>query len=267
MAQLSSLQSIAGDPAVNYERFFVPAIGAPLARDLVALAKLRQGEHVLDLACGTGVVARLAADEVGDGVVVGVDVNPGMLAVARTASGERTIEWHEAGAEGLPLGEGSFDVAFCQLALQFFSDRAGALREVRRVLRPGGRVVINVPGPTPALFAVLEEALRRHVGPNAAAFVAAVFSLHDTNELCALMTREGLGEPQARTETKTLELPAPEDFLWQYLYSTPLAGPAGTLDEQGRAALQHDVVTGWSEFVRDGRLVLELGVTSATARA
>ncbi|HUG37602.1 MAG TPA: methyltransferase domain-containing protein, partial [Candidatus Limnocylindrales bacterium] len=71
------------NPAENYERFFVPAIGRPLAVDLVREADLRPGERVLDAACGTGVVARLAAAEVGpDGEVAGLDVNPGMLAVA-----------------------------------------------------------------------------------------------------------------------------------------------------------------------------------------
>ena len=70
-----------GDPAANYERFFVPAIGAPLATDLIHLAELRPGERVLDIACGTGVVARLASQQVGaTGTVAGLDVNPGMPA-------------------------------------------------------------------------------------------------------------------------------------------------------------------------------------------
>jgi SAM-dependent methyltransferase len=149
MTHQMSYETYSGGPAANYERYFVPAIGAPVAHDLIELAELRPGEHVLDVACGTGVVTRLAAEQVGGGAVAGVDINPGMLQVARNVAGDTAIEWHEASAEALPLGDATFDVALCQMGLQFFPDRPGALREMRRVLRPGGRVVINVPGPTP----------------------------------------------------------------------------------------------------------------------
>ena len=168
MTQQLSFETYRGNPAANYEHYFVPAIGAPLAQDLVELAALRPGERVVDVACGTGVVTRLAAERVGDAAVAGVDVNPGMLEVARTAAQDTAIEWHEASADALPLGDARFDVALCQMGLQFFPDRLAALRELRRVLRPGGRAVLNVPGPTPPLLAVLERALGRHLGPEVA---------------------------------------------------------------------------------------------------
>ena len=100
-----------GNLPANYERFFVPAIGAPLATDLIRLAALRPGERVLDVACGTGVVARLASQQVGDtGTVTGLDVNPGMLAVARSATPpDMPIDWHEASAEAMSLPDASFD--------------------------------------------------------------------------------------------------------------------------------------------------------------
>ena len=85
------------NPAENYERFFVPAIGAPVAADLIEIAALRPGERVLDVACGTGVVTRLAAARVGNsGSIVGLDVNPGMLAVARSVTrSPMVIEWRK----------------------------------------------------------------------------------------------------------------------------------------------------------------------------
>ena len=103
-------------PQVNYERFFVSAIGSPLATDLVRVAALRPGERVLDVACGTGVVARLAAKQVGaTGTVAGLDVNPGMLAVARSATPPgMPIEWHQASAEAMQLPDATFDVVLCQ---------------------------------------------------------------------------------------------------------------------------------------------------------
>lgn len=267
MTQWTSVETYGANPAANYERYFVPAIGEPLGRSLIALAVLRAGERVVDVACGTGVVTRLAAEEVGDSSVVGVDVNPGMLAVARAAASDAAIEWHEASADGLPLGDGTFDVALCQMGLQFFPDRYGALRELRRVLVPGGRIVLNVPGPTPALFVPLEDALGRHLGPEAAGFVATVFSLHDTDEVRALLTDAGFVDPQARSERVTLPLPAAEDFVWQYVYSTPLAAAAESLDDGRRADLQREVAAAWEPFASDDGLDLEVDVTSATARA
>jgi ubiquinone/menaquinone biosynthesis C-methylase UbiE len=266
MTQQISFETYRGNPAANYEHYFVPAIGAPLAQDLVELAALRPGERVVDVACGTGVVTRLAAERVGDAAVAGVDVNPAMLEVARTATQDTAIEWHAASADALPLGDATFDVALCQMGLQFFPDRLGALREMRRVVSSGGRAALNVPGPTPPLLAVLEQALGRHLGPEAAGFVATVFSLHEPEELQELMESAGFTDVEARSEHKALTLPAAEDFLWQYVFSTPLAEPAGKLDEERRADLQQEVVTGWAPFAEDGGLVLELDITSATAR-
>src|SRR3546814_6309302 len=135
-------------PPENYQRFFVPAIGAPLAADLVRNAALREGERVLDVACGTGVVTRLASEQVGaTGAVSGLDVNPGMLAVARAATPEgMSIDWHEANAAAMPLHEASFDVLMCQLGLQFLPDRPAALPDRHRVSGDGDRRGLHVRG-------------------------------------------------------------------------------------------------------------------------
>jgi ubiquinone/menaquinone biosynthesis C-methylase UbiE len=130
-----------------YERHLVPAIFGPWAEDLLAFALPKPAERVLDLACGTGVVARLAAQRVGpSGSIVGIDLNPGMLAVARsvTAPHGAQIEWRESNVNALPFHDATFDVALCQQGLQFFPDRSAALREVRRVLVPRGRIALSV---------------------------------------------------------------------------------------------------------------------------
>ncbi|HLS47699.1 MAG TPA: methyltransferase domain-containing protein, partial [Gemmatimonadales bacterium] len=232
-----------GSPPQNYERYFVPAIGAPAARGLIGIAALRPGERVLDVACGTGIVTRLAAEAVGgSGTVAGLDINPGMLMVARSSvPAGMTIEWHEAGAESMPFADATFDAVLCQMGLQFMPDRPAALSEMRRVLAPGGRLVLNVAGPTPPLFSLMADALERHVGAEAAGFVHQVFSLHDTTELESLLTGAGLRDVSVRAAVKALPLPASRDFLWQYVHSTPLAGAVAQVDDQRRNALEQDV--------------------------
>ena len=206
-------QPYGGSAAENYERHFVPAIGAPLANDLVEIADLRPGERLLDVACGTGVATRLAAQRVGTtGTVAGLDLNPGMLAVARsTTPSDTTIEWYEASAEKIPLPDASFDVVLCQMGLQFVADKPAALREMHRVLAPNGRLVLNVPGPMPPLMAVMGQALARHIGDEAEGFVRHVFSLHDMEELQNLIEDGGFDEASTRADTKTRRLPAPEE--------------------------------------------------------
>lgn len=269
MSKRVSFATIRGNAPENYERYFLPVIGSPLAADLVNAAGPGPGDRVLDLACGTGVVARLVADRIGDsGAIAGVDVNPDMLAVARdvTPAGV-AMEWHQASAERLPLPDHAFDVVLCSLGVQFFSDRPATLREVRRVLTTGGRFVFNLPGPTPPLFAGLEHALARHLGDPAAAFVRLVFSLHDPDEIRRLLSDAGFHGIDVTTSSKPLRLPAPDDFLWQYIHCTPLAAAAAQLDEQGRERLQRDVLAAWQPLAVDGSLPVQLDVTIATARA
>ena len=116
---------------------------------------------MLDATCGTGIVARLAAERVGpDGSVAGVDITPGMLSVARTVTAHLPIRWYETSVESMPLSDHAFDVVFCQLGLQFVADKAAALREMRRVLVPGGRLYLSVPAPS-RFFDVLEAAHRK----------------------------------------------------------------------------------------------------------
>ncbi len=257
----------AGTAPENYECFFVPAIGQPVAEDLIAMADLQPGQSVLDVACGTGVVARLAAEAVApSGKVTGLDSNPGMLAVAQEkAPRDISIEWSEANAELMPLQDGTFDVVLCQMGLQFVANKLGALREMRRVLAPGGRVLISVPGPTPPLFAIMADGLARHIGPEAASFAQVVFSLHDGDELAGLLKSAGFQDIEARTATKSLQVSEPRDFLWQYIHSTPLVAAIAKTDKAKRTAFERDVISLWQPFVANRSMTLEVGMTTAIA--
>jgi ubiquinone/menaquinone biosynthesis C-methylase UbiE len=268
MSQQHYGKAYGGSAPDNYERYFVPTIGAPLARDLIDIAVVRPGERVLDVACGTGVVARLASQQVGAaGTVAGLDVNPGMLAVASSATPpDLSIQWHESSAEAMPLPDASFDVVLCQMGLQFMPDKHAALREMRRVLTSSGRLILNVPGPTPRPFAIMAEALAHHIGAEAARFVSHVFSLCDTAELQKLISSAGFRDVSTQSEVKQLRLPAPKDFLWQYVHSTPLAAVVAQVDDERRELLEHEVVAKWQEFVEDRALMLEVRIVVATAR-
>lgn len=268
MSEANPDASLAKRAAENYQRYFVPVIGAPVAADLIKAATLRPGERVLDVACGTGVVTRLAAEEVGpDGTVSGLDPNPGMIAVAREVTPpQASIDWHQAPAEEIPLPDESFDVVLCGMGLQFFSDKPTGLREIRRVLAPGGRFIANLPGPIPPPLKIMEACLARHVSPESAGFVQAVFSLHDPDELTSLVTDGGFEVIDIQSAMTPVDLPAPEDFLWEYVQSTPLAAEVAQVDEESRVALERDFSQQCQPFVTDGRLPGQVRMTTVIAR-
>ena len=261
-------KSYGGSAPEVYQRHFVPAIGQPLARDLVHTAGIREGQRVLDVACGTGVVTRLAAERVGPtGRVAGADMNAAMLEVARalSAGSQPPIDWYETAAEAMPLPDASFDVVLCQLGLQFMRDKAAALREMRRVLVPGGQVFITVPKLMP-IFDVMHGAIARHIDPGTAAFVHLVFSLGDRASLERLLDHAGFDDVTVEPSTKEFHLPPAADFLWQYIQSTPLAPSIMGADENRRMALEREVVDGWQPWADGGGMTYQQDMLVASGR-
>ena len=215
-----------GNAAERYERWLVPFISGPWVPALLDLVELRPGERVLDVACGTGVVSRLAARRVApSGTVTGLDLNEGMLTVAGRLPLPPgfTIEWRQGSALALPFPDRAFDVVVCQHGLMFFPDRLKALEEMRRVLTPGGRVAISVwTGPSP-YFVAQREALARYLGVEAASTSAVAFSLGDPVELSGLLTGAGFRDVVVHLVPLTLRLPAPEEFVLRHLSALPPA--------------------------------------------
>ncbi len=227
-----------------YESYLVPAIFGPWAADLVELASPQRGERVLDVACGTGIVARLANQRVGpSGKVVGLDLNPGMLAIARSTSSTTNIDWREGNATAMPLEDATFNLVLCQQGLQFFPDKPNSLKEMRRVLVPSGRLALSVwtsmhesPG-----FALLLEALKRHIGPEAAAFMELPFSLGNQEELHGMITASGFRDINIHVMTKQLNFPSPNEFVRRYVAASPLASVVGKADNKSKEALLQDM--------------------------
>jgi ubiquinone/menaquinone biosynthesis C-methylase UbiE len=263
-----SYRDYSGNAAENYERYFVPAIARPVATLLLDAAALEAGERVVDVACGTGIVARLAAEQVGSaGSVVGVDVAPDMIDVARStaASAGLTIEWREGDAASLPVPDGSFDVVLCQMGLMLFADKPAALSEMRRVLDAGGRLTLSTPGTINRPMEILAEGLARHINPDLAGFVHAVFSMDDPAEHEQLLRDAGFGQVQAGVAAATTHLPPARDFLWQYINLTPLGAFVGPAPDAAKAALEQDVVGQWEASVGAGGGDLEQAMVVATA--
>jgi SAM-dependent methyltransferase len=245
MASYPRWQQVGGSAAEAYERQLVPAMFAPWAARLIELAGLQPGQRVLDVACGTGAVTRLAAPRVGgSGRVVGLDVNAAMLAVAGSlpAAEGAPIEWLQASALAMPLPRAAFDAVLCQQGLQQFPDRPAALREMRRVLRPGGRLAASVWSAIEASpgMAALVSALEQHVGVEAANNRRAPFALGDADELGGLLAVAGFRDVQVRTLVETARFRSPEALVEAQLAATPLS-TLGALNDEVRRIVARDV--------------------------
>jgi ubiquinone/menaquinone biosynthesis C-methylase UbiE len=219
-------QSVASVAEV-YEQFMVPTAFALWAADLLALLALLPGSRVLDVACGTGIVARMAAPHTGaTGVVVGLDLHGGMLAVARGQA--PTGVWVQGSATALPCATAAFDVVICQQGVQFFPDRLAALQEMARVLRPGGRVALVVWGAladNPG-HAALAQGLAQHLGPAVAAVLHTSFSLGDAEALPRLLAQAGFRDVVLSHSVKMLRFASPEAFVRVWVRGSVL-GRAG----------------------------------------
>lgn len=205
---------LTADEAWVYEEFFVPALFGQWASTVVDAAAVQPGDRVLDVACGTGVLARAVLGKVAPaGSVVGLDPNEAMLAVAAQKS--REIEWRQGVAESIPFADKSFDAVVSQFGLMFFWDPRGAIREMMRVLRPGGCVAVAVWDAldhTPAYTAFV-GLLQRLFGSSEADKLRAPFVLGDAKVLLSLFADAGVASPTLTTCDGTARFPTVRDWV------------------------------------------------------
>lgn len=257
--------------AKAYERYLVPLFFAPGSQYLVELAALKGGEQVLDVACGTGIVARTAAGRVGNnGTVIGLDVNEGMLEVARTTSSNihPHIEWRKGDVKEIPFQDLSFDVIFCQQGLQFFPDRLVALREIHRVLKENGRLVLSAMRPikhNPS-YAILAEALERHVGADAGMMMRAPFLSLNTDELRDLIVTAGFHDLRILIGIGPARYPSIKEFVLREAASSPLAKEIKSLSDDVFQALIHDLDLPFREYSDDDGIIFPTETYLAIAR-
>lgn len=254
-----------------YEQYLVPRMFAPRAETLLERGELQDGDRVLDVACGTGIVARRAAARVGEsGSVLGVDLNGAMLDVARAASSEHQhlIEWRQGDATDLSFPDGSFDTVFCQQALQFIPEPEAALREMHRVLAPDGRLAINVWRPLEfnPTYEAMADALERHVGDEAATMMRSPFPEWETSRLRTLVDEAGFRDVILTIEIKSMRYPSIEEALRREAASSPLAEPLGALAPEVRIALLKDLNEALKRYTDDRGIVFPMEAYVAIAR-
>lgn len=207
-----------------YEEFFVPALFQEWTDRVADAAQVQAGDHALDVACGTGVLARTVAEHVGSaGSVIGLDINEGMLAVA--AQKAPYIDWRHGQAEALPFDAASFDVVVCQFGLMFFDDPIAAIREMYRVLRPDGHLAVavwdtldNTPG-----YAAMVQLLHDLFGEQAAYGLRVPYNMGDTSALRTLFARAGVSQANVMTYRGTARYPSIRSWVHTDVYGWTLA--------------------------------------------
>lgn len=276
-----SLPSFAGAPestdteeagASVAATLFDPAFGRRFAeRALDALVVVR-GARVLDVACGTGIFARLAARVVGSqGRVVGLDRSPRVVEVAERADLTGMVDWAQWPGGRLPFPDGSFDVVACQHGLHRFTEPLPVLEEMHRVLAPGGRLGVTTWGPieeNPAFAVQLDAAIKSGItGSGVVDALLATFSLHRVDDLLALAARAGLSDVSCRTVRVLATLPPVNDWVRIYPSMPPLSSAWVSADQQARIQFLSRVTELLRPFEHDAVLRVQASSRLLVARA
>jgi len=214
---------LTAEAAEAYEAMIVPAFMSQWPSRLLDAAEVGKGQRVLDVACGTGVVARAATERVGStGSVLGVDLSDAMLAVARRIRPD--LEWRQADVSAMPFGDADFDVVVSQMALMFFPEPAAALREMRRVARPTGTVAVLVPGALSANrpYELFVDIVTRHAGASARNLVTTYFAHGDRDHLVGLFTGAGLNVTTEMSVVGESRFGSIDDMVNTEIHSSPL---------------------------------------------
>ena len=244
---------VAATAAEIYEEFFVPALFAEWPQRVLEAAHVQAGDTVLDVACGTGILARTAVNMVGtNGSVVGVDINAGMLAVAKQQA--PNISWKVAPAESLPFEAATFDRVISQFGLMFFEDQTKAIAEMRRVLRPRGTLAVAVWDSLEATpgYTVVAEILDELFGPEVARALEVPYSLGDKQKLTSLFAQAGMVDISIQTITGQARFSSIESWIYTDIKGWTLAD---VIDDEGYEALKRTAPERLSQFVQGDGVV------------
>ena len=207
-----------------YDQFFVPALFAEWPARVLKAAHVQTGDKILDVACGTGILARTAVSLIGSqGAVVGIDINEGMLAIAQKKAPQ--ISWKIAPAESLPFDNGTFDRVVSQFGLMFFTDQVKAITEMKRVLRPGGSLAVAVwdrLDKTPG-YATVAQILEALFGQEVANSIEAPYNLGDKQRLTSLFAAAGIENMTIQTITGQARFSSVDSWIYTDIKGWTLA--------------------------------------------
>jgi ubiquinone/menaquinone biosynthesis C-methylase UbiE len=266
-----SLTKVMNQPtfAQSYERWLVPFLFRPWAEAMIEELKLSPGDRVLDVACGTGIVARVAEERLrGGGSVVGVDLNREMLAVARAVA--PAIDWREGSADALPLQEGEkFDVVVCQQGLQFFPNQPAAVAQMRRALDEGGRLAVATWRSDDEIPFIRE--LRRVAERRLGVIEDRRHSLGDGSRLETLLIEAGFHEIRVRTVSLSMRFDI--DAHFERLNAMALVGMSAagkTMSDNERSQMVEAIASDSASVLKDymvgSNITFELASNLATAQ-
>jgi SAM-dependent methyltransferase len=243
--------------AESYERQKVPAIFAPMAEATLKAISLPQRAHVLDVACGTGVVARSVASRLAEpSKIVGADLNPAMVEIARQIVSNDTHEFEfvTAPAETMPFDDGVFDFVFCQHGLQFFPDKPAALAEMRRVIKVGGKLNITCWSAIPPFFQVVRDVLGSHLGADAAKTAVAPFVWNDGAHIQSLIGAAGFDCPIPLQLNVDRKMSGSPEAMREELLATPNEPALLDAGENTIDTIVLEILEGVAQY-RDGQML------------
>ncbi len=247
-----------------YEELLVPRMFTPLANLLLDHAGVKEGHTVLDIACGPGTVANVAAQRIGSqGRVMGLDISPGMLEVAKSktqSTGSAKIEYVESPAYPLQVADNGFDVTVCQQGLQFFPERVEALKEMGRVTKQGGRIAVAVWGPIEEceLFFHLYSAMTETIPSEIAEMLKAPFFLHNTEEIHNLAQEAGMENAKVETVTFPLVFEQGMDQARRVLEAAPFFPQIKELSQPDQDALDQNISDRLGAFLKGDEIHVQM---------
>lgn len=243
---------------------------APLANATLKKIEIANGDHVLDVACGTGIIARTIRDQYAPDVQVsGLDINDMMLAKAQALSYNLPgqIEWYISDVTDIPVVSNAFSHVFCQQGLQYFPDDVAALTEMYRVLSVGGKLALTVWGPANEYFLAQSAAMKKYVGAQAGEKALEPFSYPATIRVPELLARLGFKDVTVGTVSIERVIRDAETGVREDILGSPLGSMVENIEPCVMDAVVRDVTSACTEYLQNGDLIIAQKSALITASA